>query len=105
MWYLRNSLFFNLNLSARKDVLLVKYEDLVTNPEEHFPPLFEFLACEFRPEFLRTVYRTSVRRQAFPEIPRRIAAMCEEISARLDAEYARAQDGRGAGHELRSALG
>ena len=39
-WYVRNQLFFDLDLATREDVLLAKYEDLVTQPSANFSRAF-----------------------------------------------------------------
>jgi len=94
MWYLRNGLFFDLELQHRPDVLLVKYEDLVTNPAEHFPVLFEFLECPFEKRFLKEVYSSSVHSRPFPSIPLKIASLCDALHAKLDETYVGARVAR-----------
>jgi hypothetical protein len=84
MWYLRTALFFDLGLAERSDVLLVKYEDLVTTPEAGFSRMFSFLECPFELAFLRGVYASSVRSQSFPEIPKEIERLCADLMERLD---------------------
>jgi hypothetical protein len=86
MWYLRTSLFFDGGLAGRSDVLLVKYEDLVRNPNVEFTRLFEFLDCPFQSEYLSRIYSSSISRQPFPAIPARISDLCEGLMSRLD-EY------------------
>jgi hypothetical protein len=86
MWYLRTSLFFDGGLAGRSDVLLVKYEDLVRNPNVEFTRLFEFLDCPFESGYLSRIYSSSISRQPFPAIPARISDLCEGLMSRLD-EY------------------
>jgi hypothetical protein len=88
MWYLRTSLFFDLGLAERQDVLLVKYEDLVMAPETGFARLFRFLDCPFDTAYLSGVYASSVRGQAFPQISREIETLCEGLMERLDRHNA-----------------
>jgi hypothetical protein len=85
MWYLRTSLFFDVGLDRRPDVLLVKYEDLVTSPASGFPRLFNFLGTPFNAEYLRGVYASSVGSKSFPAIPPEINDLCETLIKRLDA--------------------
>ncbi len=88
MWYLRTSLFFDLALADRRDVLLVKYQDLVTAPETGFGRLFTFLESPFETAYLSRVYASSVRSRAFPPIPPEIESVCESLMERLDQYYA-----------------
>jgi sulfotransferase family protein len=90
MWYLRTALFFDLGLAGRSDVLLVKYEDLVTAPEAGFSSMFSFLECPFDQAFLRGVYASSVRSQSFPEIPQEIERLCADLMERLDSHQVNA---------------
>ena len=84
LWYLRTSLFFDLSLAERPDVLLVKYEDLVSAPGTAFPRLFEFVGCPFDTAYLSGVYASSIRSQPFPPISREIEGLCEGLMERLD---------------------
>lgn len=86
-WYLRTSLYFDLGLNSRDDVLLVKYEDLVTGPATQFPRIFSFLGCDFSLRYLEGVYSSSVASTSFPSIPERITRLCTELEVRLDAHY------------------
>jgi len=87
MWFLRNGLYFDLQLDRRDDVLLVRYEDLVTAPQDHFPALFAFLGSPFEPRFLRGVYSSSIRSKPFPDIPPVIQSLCDEMLERLNGHY------------------
>jgi hypothetical protein len=85
MWYLRTSLFFDVGLDRRADVLLVKYDDLVTEPAAGFARLFAFLGSPFHSEYLSGVYDSSMRSKPFPPIPLEITGLCEMLTERLDA--------------------
>jgi len=87
MWYLRNSLFFELGLDGRPDVLLVRYEDLVREPETLFPPLFAFAGSTFEPRFVAHIHDQSVGRHAPPALPERVERACVEVHAHLLNAY------------------
>lgn len=90
LWYLRSSLFFDLGLSARPDILLVKYEDLVVDPQRHFPGLFGFLGIPFEPAYVSDVYSSSVKPRRSPEgVPDRVLKLCDDLQSRLDEHYER----------------
>ena len=88
MWYLRNLLFFDLGLHQDPRVLLIKYEDLVTTPDQHFERVFRFLSCPFEARFVAGVYSTSARKKRVLEMPDTIESLCVEVSQRLEQSYA-----------------
>jgi hypothetical protein len=93
MWFLRNDLFFDLGAFKRSDLVLVRYEDLVTDPRRHFLPVLDRIDVAERPELFRFIYASSVRRRPFPEIPAEIQALCEDAHARLLAHHQAASGG------------
>lgn len=89
MWYLRNNLIIDLKLHERNDLLLVKYENLVQEPQKHFPRIFNFIECPFKKKYVKGVYHSSVGKEKFPEIPVEIATLCENLYQQLEGIYAR----------------
>jgi hypothetical protein len=89
MWYLRNNLIIDLKLHERGDLLLVKYENLVQEPQKHFPRIFNFIECPFEEKYVKGVYNSSVGKEKFPEIPAEIAELCENLYQRLEEIYFR----------------
>lgn len=83
MWYLRNSLFFDLQLHQRDDALLVRYEDLVKEPLRYIPELFEFVGSAFDRSFVDGIYERSVGRYSPPELPERVEQLCADVHTRL----------------------
>ena len=94
MYYLRNSQFFDLGLAGRGDVFLVRYEDLAVAPETWFPPLFEFLGCQFQRRCLEGVYDSSVREKPFPRLPTTVERLCEQVHQDLTECYSRQHTAR-----------
>jgi len=91
-WYLRNHFFFELALDKDPRVLLLRYEDLVAAPKEHFRRIFSFVGnCPLDGLNLSAISTRSVARAPFPDIDPEIAALCDELTSRLDAQNA-AQD-------------
>ncbi len=88
-WYMRNAFFFELGLDAHPRMLLVRYEDLVTDPLAAFPALFDQVGAPFDPAFVATVRTSSVGRRDPPDASPRIRALCDDLLARLDAQAAR----------------
>lgn len=85
-WYVRNMFFFELGLDRRSNqVMFIKYEDLVTNPQRMYSDVFDFLDIEYDPAFADDTFASSVGKEVFPDIAPDIEAVCEEMLARLDA--------------------
>ncbi len=85
MWYLRNTLFFDLKLYQQEQVLLVNYEELVASPCEQFARMFQFLSCSFEPDFVKGVYTTSLQ-QRVVDIRDEIDELCEAVYQRLNRQ-------------------
>ncbi|MCB9780230.1 MAG: glycosyltransferase [Alphaproteobacteria bacterium] len=84
-WYLRNRFFFDLGLDRHPRVLLVRYEDLVTDPEPAFQPVFSHLGVPWRDDAVARVRKSSIGRRPSPECDPAIRALCEGLLERLDA--------------------
>ena len=87
MWYLRNSLFFDLGCDQRSDVLLVRYEDLDGEPREHVARIFGFLGVPVSNAALEAIGGGGRAGRAFPDISPDIRRLCEEVHERLLAHY------------------
>lgn len=87
LWYVRNSIFFKLELQKDDRVLLVKYEDLVARPLEQFIRLFDYASCVYDEEYTKNIHTSSVRKLPLPAIEPRIEKLCREMMKRLDEQY------------------
>lgn len=83
LWYARNSLFFDLGLDRRPDVLLVCYDLLVAEPERVGRELCRFLGLPWRPELFAHVQRRHPSRRPLPIDPA-ARELCDAMGARLD---------------------
>jgi hypothetical protein len=86
-WYMRNRLYFDLHLDTDPRVLIVQYEDAALNKEKAFRRIFRFLGFPFDPVILDGVFATSVGKHPAPAIEPSIREMCDDLKARLDAQY------------------
>lgn len=84
-WYYRNMLYFERALDSNPQVMLVRYEDLVTRPNEEFGRIFEFLGLEFTGRVARKVFASSIRRNAHPELDVKVETVCSELYDRFQA--------------------
>jgi hypothetical protein len=83
-WYVRNSLFFDLELERRPDVVLSSYDALVRDPETVVGGLCSFLGLSWSPRLVASVDR-SMRPIEKVELDTRIRACCDALYERLEA--------------------
>ena len=91
-WYMRNQLYFDLNLLMDPRVLLVQYEDTVLNPDKEFRRVFSFLDFPYDPAIVQDVYASSVGKHSRPNIDPAIQEVCDALKAQLDTHYTRTSD-------------
>ncbi|MGA4731769.1 hypothetical protein ACPB67_30480 [Micromonospora taraxaci] len=87
-WYVRNSLVFQLGLDQRADVLLCRYDTVVAEPAAQLWRLCAFLDFPYRPGLHahispRQFHDAGTGHQPLP-IDRRVRALCDELTDRLD---------------------
>jgi len=87
LWYLRNSIYFDLGLQTNPRVLLCKYEDLVREPDKQFEALFRFIGAGYSPEYTADVHTSSVKKMNAVTFNQEIEGLCEGMMARLDDAY------------------
>ena len=87
MWYLRSSLYFDLQANERREVLLVRYEDLIAEPEDQFRRLFSFVGQPVPPGALATIRPSSRSKRSYPNLAEDIRAVCEQLQQRLIAHH------------------
>lgn len=89
-WHARNSLFFQLGLQERRDVHLLKYEFLVSEPERAISNIYSFLQIPMpRKEIWREVDSSSVGRGSNLAIDSSLEEKCEVLQSRLDECFCR----------------
>jgi hypothetical protein len=94
-WYVRNSLFFDLGLDRRDDVLLSSYDELVEQPEARTRALASFLGLQWHPDLAAHIDQRNVTRPApLLDLDPRVRSVCDDLEARLK-EVVAAQAPRG----------
>jgi hypothetical protein len=88
-WYSRNRLYFELGLDRDPRVELVKYEDVVRDPDRFLRRAFDFVGCGYRSEWAASVFRTSVKKKDPPVLRDEYRDLCRTLLDRLDTEYRR----------------
>jgi hypothetical protein len=87
LWYVRNLIYFERGLQQDHRVILIKYEDLVTDPQEYCSRIFEFIGCHFDRTYVDDIFDTSVRRTSVFDLNKEIEILCREMARRLDHQH------------------
>ncbi|MDX6547286.1 MAG: hypothetical protein QOG33_836 [Gaiellales bacterium] len=82
-WYVRNSLYFELGLDQRADVLLVSYDAMVGHPRSEMERICAFLGLEYRPELDAHVDARAVSADPALAIDDEVRRLCDELTSRL----------------------
>ena len=82
-WYVRNSLFFELELHKRPDVLLVSYDSFVSNPEGSMRTVCEHIGFDWNPRLTAHVTSRARGPQLRLAIDPRIRTLCDDLQDRL----------------------
>jgi hypothetical protein len=88
-WWVRNNLFFELELDKQPGVRLLRYERLVAEPEPTMRALFEWIGMPWSGASMRFVHARSMRKPNLPALDPQVASLCEELLRRLDDVHAR----------------
>jgi hypothetical protein len=84
-WYMRNIRFFEQEFESNPRVMLVRYEDLVTEPDRYFKAIFASLGLSYRSWQAAIASDDSIRSRAAPILDDRARILCEELYARFCA--------------------
>lgn len=87
-WCIRNTMFFDLGLHQRDDVLLISYDDLVRAPAPVMLELCTFLGFPFRPELYAHIDARSSHGRRPLSIDAEVDSLADEVTARLVAHQA-----------------
>jgi hypothetical protein len=94
-WYVRNSLYFDLGLDRRDDVLLVSYDRMVEEPEREMRLICAFLDFPYDRRLVAHIeLRDRPGRDPLPIDPL-VRARCDELTGRLNAALDRMAGGAG----------
>jgi len=83
-WYVRNSLYFELGLDRRDDVMLASYDALVAGPELVIRSLCSFLELRFDEDMIDHIERRTPPSTRPLVIDDEIRTLCDRLTARLD---------------------
>jgi hypothetical protein len=87
-WYARNQLYYDLELQGHDAVMLCRYEHLAMDPAALMRRVYDFadVTC---PDLSHTrqVHSSSVSKGKSLELLPEVRVLCEQLQARLDAQY------------------
>ena len=87
-WIVRNQFFFEYNLGQNPRVLMCRYSDLVTKPNEMVGRIYDFVGQKYPGERLVSEVNTaSIGKGRKIDLSPEIEALCDEMLARLEAAY------------------
>jgi len=92
VWYLRNSLYFELGLAGRRDVLLVLYERLLDDPERELRRVCRSLELPYRERMSAHVGPRPAPLTGRLAIDPAIRERCDELERRFARELEDARD-------------
>jgi hypothetical protein len=84
IWYVRNSLYFELGLDKRDDCLLVSYDRLLDDPEREVHRICDFLGAEFLPAMTAGIARRPPTLGRELAIDPAVRQSCQHLESRLE---------------------
>jgi hypothetical protein len=85
-WYARNSLFFGRNLAGRPDTALCRYDELVARPAAMVAAVYGFAGRTYPGDRIVADVISGGGRSAPVTLSAPIAALCDDLLARLDGQ-------------------
>lgn len=87
-WFVRNSLFFELNFDENPRILMCRYEELVANPTENLKKVYQFIGRDFPGEkIVREVTTTSVGKGKRVDLSPKVERLCQELLEKIDTVF------------------
>lgn len=87
-WYVRNVMFFELQLAQDPDVRLIKYEQLVAEPAMMLNRLLDFVELPVTNKMEKFIFSGSIGKQSAPHFSPEVEQLCLSLLKRLDSSAA-----------------
>jgi len=84
IWYLRNSIYFEFQLYANPNILLVQYESLVSNPKSEFKRILTFMGLKWNNSIFYNISTKSITKDPAVNIDVNIKVQCDNLLAKLE---------------------
>jgi hypothetical protein len=79
-WYIRNRLYFDLNLGMNPRILTVHYDELVAQPDETMVKVYQHIGCTYPgDQIIRSIHTASVGKGRDIDLSPEIEQLCEEL--------------------------
>lgn len=86
-WFARNQLFYELQLNQNSRVLMCRYEDLVTQPNQVMRRIYQFVEVHYSDVNSWEVHLNSVHKGHLVQLSPEIEKLCNDLLIRLDNTY------------------
>jgi len=87
-WYVRNVLFFELELFLNDRVILLKYEDFVLNPSKLMKQVYQYLGLSYPGDrIVKGIHRHSINKGQGVVLSSDIMALCDKLLTDLNDVY------------------
>jgi hypothetical protein len=87
-WFVRNILFFEMNLDKNDNVMTCKYDNLIDNPLETMSNIYKFVGYVYPSEKIPLhIYSGSKGRGANIKLSRDIEILCNDLLHKLDSAH------------------
>ena len=87
LWYLRNRIFFDLDLSSKDRAMLMSYEDLVQGKEIQIRRICEFIGIRYSNKYAADVRTSSVGKSPKPPLPDAIEEAVVSLQGQLESRF------------------
>ena len=87
-WYVRNALFFELDLDKRNDVIMCKYEYFIQNPASDIKRIYKFLQVSYPGDkIVDEVHTRAVGKGKKIQLTSAIDDLCNNLYTKMDQVY------------------
>jgi hypothetical protein len=86
-WYLRNQFYYALHLDSNPNVMLMRYEDLVLEPEMEMQRMMHFVGAAYDNSIIEDVTDRSIGKGIDVELAPEIDHVCSELLFKLNQTY------------------
>ncbi len=83
MWYMRNRIYFDLDLHSGDRVMLISYEELVSDPAGTVRRLCSFINARYVCDMEKNVHNGSIGKSTPPKINDQILQDCQQLTEQL----------------------
>jgi hypothetical protein len=84
MWWVRNSLYFNLELDTNARVRLWSYDAFIREPQRELRRILDFLGAQSHSYMVTGVHAHSIGKEPQPALKRDVRDLCESLYQRLE---------------------